>query len=481
MPLHQNAGMPLVPLDTRTALYLVGVVYLLTSGLVWMILRRHHDRFAVSLWCGGGVVLSAAYLMITFRAATAAPLTVQAPTLLLMAGFGLRAGALQRESGHTVRWPVIVGLTSAAMVISMFGAIETELMRRTVNSLLQGLGSIGLAVLARQVSRQPGGRGAELISGAYAFLAVTYLLRFGVSLLGGTISPPFTPTLDLALVLAGGLVAGIFGNVGYMGMALEGARLRDEAQAGELEKEQAQRSAAEAEAAMLGARLAERDEFVRVLAHEVRQPLNNALAALQGADAAMQASSQQDRGEAQARLQRAQKVIGHIVGAIDNTLAATTLLASAQPLSPRDADVNMLVELSMGDLDPQQRTRVRREDSPHARTAAMDIGLMRLALRNLLANALAYSPPGSPVTLQISDRDEPLGLVFEVRDEGPGLADSLRGKLFERGARGDHGLPGHGLGLYVVQKIMHRHGGDASWAPNTPQGSVFRLWLPLVD
>jgi signal transduction histidine kinase len=320
---------------------------------------------------------------------------------------------------------------------------------------------------------------------SYAFFALTYLLRLAVGLLGYSrgshLAPTLAPTLDLVLVMTGGLVAGIFGNVGYVGLALESARIRREAQARALQQEQIQRGAAEARAAALAERLAEREEFVRVLAHEVRQPLNNASAALQSADAALHADALADRGEVQERLQRAQKVIGHIVGAIDNTLAATTVLASQQPLAPRDADVDMLIELSLGDLDPRQRARVQRERSSHARTAAMDIGLMRLALRNLLANALAYSPPDSPVMLRVSDRDEPLGLVFEVRDEGPGVAQEVRERLFERGARGNHGLPSHGLGLYVVHQIMLRHGGQASWAPNEPRGSVFRLWLPLVD
>ena len=51
--------MPLVPLDTQTMLYLLGVVYLLMSGLVWMILRPHHEATAIGLWCGGGVIIGA--------------------------------------------------------------------------------------------------------------------------------------------------------------------------------------------------------------------------------------------------------------------------------------------------------------------------------------------------------------------------------------------------------------------------------------
>lgn len=474
--------MPLIPMDPRTVLFLLGAVYLLMSGLVWAILRRHYDDGdAVALWCGGGVIIGATYLLFWLRPFIPPFWTIQLPTILGLFGLGLRVCALLRERGQPERWRPAMSIFSVGIAVALAATLADDVSRRAVNGLLMAVAATWLALLARQVGRRPVGRGANLISASYAFFAVVLVLRMMVGLLGLTGKPAFAPTADLLLVFTGGLVAGIFGNVGYMGLALDASRLRREAQARALEMEQEQRTAAEAEAAALADRLAEREEFVRVLAHEVRQPLNNASAALQGVHASLQAGAIENLEEAQARLHRAQKVISHITGALDNTLAATTVLANAQPLAPRDADVNMLVELVQGDLDPEQRGRVQVGGSAHARTAAMDIGLMRLALRNLLANALAYSPAGSPVTLAVSDSDEPLGLVFEVCDQGPGLAAELRSRLFERGARGDHGLPGHGLGLHVVHQIMLRHGGQVNWSPNPGGGSVFRLWLPAVE
>ena len=82
------------------------------------------------------------------------------------------------------------------------------------------------------------------------------------------------------------------------------------------------------------------------------------------------------------------------------------------------------------------------------------------------------------MVLRVVDSDEPLALVFEVTDLGPGIAADLQPRLFERGARGSHGLPGHGIGLHVVRRVMELHGGSVDVRPNTPRGSVFRLWLP---
>lgn len=245
-----------------------------------------------------------------------------------------------------------------------------------------------------------------------------------------------------------------------------------------LSREQGLRSAAEQQARSLGELLEQREEFVRVLAHEVRQPLNNASAALQSAAAGLITDGGGDRGGAAQRIARAQSVIGQIVASLDNTLASTALLASTRQIDARDADVGALIDLSLGDLDAAQRPRVRVERISSTRTASMDIGLMRLALRNVLGNALAYSNADSEVILRVIDSDEPLALVFQVADLGPGIADELMPRLFQRGERGAHGLPGHGIGLHVLRRVMELHGGSVDVQPNQPRGTVFRLWLP---
>jgi len=102
---------------------------------------------------------------------------------------------------------------------------------------------------------------------------------------------------------------------------------------------------------------------------------------------------------------------------------------------------------------------------------------MRLALRNLLSNALKYSPAGSPVTIRLADSDEPLALLIDVEDGGNGVSATLLPHLFERGARGGgpYGRAGHGLGLYIVRRVMELHGGRVQLLRNTSAGSTMRL------
>jgi PAS domain S-box-containing protein len=245
----------------------------------------------------------------------------------------------------------------------------------------------------------------------------------------------------------------------------------------ELAREQALRRQVELHASELNTLACERKEMFHVLAHEVRQPLNNASAALQSAAGVLAQSCEVAAAD---RLQRAQAVLGEVLSGLDNRLAAATLLASCDAAPTEEMDIDAVISIVLADMPSAERHRIRVQRLTPTRTAAMECGLMRLAVRNLLANALGYSPPGSPVVLRVLDCDEPLALVLEVIDQGKGIHADLVPRLFERGVRGAHGVdkPGSGLGLYIVRRVMELHGGQVEAIRQPEGGMTMRLVLP---
>ncbi len=225
------------------------------------------------------------------------------------------------------------------------------------------------------------------------------------------------------------------------------------------------------------AQLRERGEMLDVLAHEVRQPLNNASAALQEANAAI---LQSVSPAILVPLSRANGVLAEVIGSIDNTLAVAAQLVGDKHISRVDFDIDALVSLSIADMAVDQATRVRVERLTSTRTASMEPNLLRLALRNLLSNALKFSPRDSLVTVRISDSDEPLAVILDVINSGTGIDAVLLPRLFDRGGRTAQNLGGRrqGLGLYIVRRVMQLHQGSVTLERNAEQGiTMMRLTI----
>jgi signal transduction histidine kinase len=261
---------------------------------------------------------------------------------------------------------------------------------------------------------------------------------------------------------------------------VEEALTRELERSRELASERAIRLKAQGESETLRRLLDEREEMLRLLAHEVRQPLHNASAALDGAATAIAHSGDQGLPGVRQRLDRAQHVLDHVIGTLNNALAAATMLTAGDSGGVADVDLDALVDLVVHDIGPEERARVRVESASELRTAQLQPTMMRLALCNLLVNALAYSPPGSPVVLRIFDGEDPPSLCFDVADEGPGISPALLPTVFDKGTRGANARAGTGagLGLYIVRRVADRHQGRIEVLPNTPRGTIVRLSIP---
>jgi two-component system sensor histidine kinase MprB len=99
------------------------------------------------------------------------------------------------------------------------------------------------------------------------------------------------------------------------------------------------------------------------------------------------------------------------------------------------------------------------------------------AVRNLLDNAVKWSPPGKPIEIGVADGE------VVVRDHGPGIADEDVPHVFERFYRAStaRGLPGSGLGLAIVRQVAEAHGGTVFAAQADGGGAELRLRLSPIS
>jgi two-component system sensor histidine kinase TctE len=101
--------------------------------------------------------------------------------------------------------------------------------------------------------------------------------------------------------------------------------------------------------------------------------------------------------------------------------------------------------------------------------------LLEEAIANLIDNALRYAGQGASITVAV--RTQAGQAVLSVEDDGPGLSEPDRQRVFGRFVRATEAGSGCGLGLAIVREIVERHGGQVSLEPVEPHGLRAELRL----
>lgn len=110
----------------------------------------------------------------------------------------------------------------------------------------------------------------------------------------------------------------------------------------------------------------------------------------------------------------------------------------------------------------------------------VDFRLIENALANLILNAARHTPQGGEIILRV--RTDHASLSFDVSDQGPGVDEAWREKIFEKFVRAPGSANGGmGLGLYIAREFARAHGGELSLKPQAGPGATFSLALPLQD
>jgi signal transduction histidine kinase len=107
--------------------------------------------------------------------------------------------------------------------------------------------------------------------------------------------------------------------------------------------------------------------------------------------------------------------------------------------------------------------------------------LLEIMMSNLIENAIKYSPRDTEVEVKLyKDKN---GIFFSVKDEGPGIEEEEKSKIFEKfyrvGNEATRTAKGTGLGLYLCKQIAKDHNATISVRNNDIKGAVFTVTLPI--
>ena len=161
----------------------------------------------------------------------------------------------------------------------------------------------------------------------------------------------------------------------------------------------------------------------------------------------------------------------------NNILIASQLDGGGYPFSKEEMDLSDLLKDCLQDFRKRFPERNFSEQIEPDADVKGDPMLLQILINNLLENAIKYSPKESAVVAILKKNDSVVQL--EIADEGPGIPDDEKKKIFNKfyriGNEATRKTKGTGLGLYLCSKIAHDHNADIAVTNHIPRGSIFAV------
>lgn len=223
-----------------------------------------------------------------------------------------------------------------------------------------------------------------------------------------------------------------------------------------------------------------RTDFVANVSHELKTPVGAV-----GLMAEAIESSADDPESVKYFSQRLQKESKRLASLVQDVIELSRLQSTDVVRQSKLVDINELVAAS---IDRNRITAEGKNIELQCGGRAKhqvhgDPELLGTAIRNLIENAIRYSPEKTKVGIGVSERN---GTVkISVKDQGPGIPEDEQDRIFERFYRVDPARSrqtgGTGLGLSIVKHVVSQHNGEISLWSVPGEGSTFTIALPTVD
>jgi PAS domain S-box-containing protein len=228
-----------------------------------------------------------------------------------------------------------------------------------------------------------------------------------------------------------------------------------------------------------------KDEFVAMVAHELRSPLN----AIQGW-AKLLKTRKFDQATQNKALDTIYRNTQTQVQLVEDLLDISRMVRGTLQINFASVNLGAVLEAVLETIRPLAEAKhIQLEThlnlTPHI---SGDFNRLQQVAINLLTNAVKFTPTGGRVTLELEHISNQLRgnqVVLRVRDTGKGIAPEFLPQIFERFQQGQQNTgskDGLGLGLAIVKKLVELHGGTVTVeSPGTSQGATFTVQLPSLE
>jgi signal transduction histidine kinase len=221
-----------------------------------------------------------------------------------------------------------------------------------------------------------------------------------------------------------------------------------------------------------------RSEFVAHLGHELKTPLNT----LALYSEVLLDDSGQDEAQRIEAVNTIHDEVERLVGLVNNLLSMTRIEMGSMDLDKqrtRLADLLTDITSNMGRAASLRNIEIDLALPADLSPLEIDKELLRVAINNLISNAIKYNRPGGSITVAAEENDE--AILIHVTDTGLGISEVDRSRVFDKFYRSESSevreRTGHGLGLALTRQIVELHDGQVSVVSELGEGSTFSIAL----
>lgn len=223
----------------------------------------------------------------------------------------------------------------------------------------------------------------------------------------------------------------------------------------------------------------QREEFMASLAHDLKSPLIAANRILELMAAKAWGPVSEDQSDLLIQLRDSNKTL---LSMISSLLDVYRFERDLDSLEMESVDLCEIVSSCLNNvyaIAVSRRINLLHEMPDNAVVKADALSLRRV-FQNVLDNALKFTPDNGKIQLKIEVSSN--AVLITIEDTGPGISEADQERLFQRFGKGKshQAMQGTGLGLYLCKQVVNAHGGKIFYEPALPNGSKFKIQLPLI-